>query len=226
MPEQNQPSPRWAALEVTGTVVQQRLTQLQEGVLRDQSASVAALARLRRGAGKQPGAVADILMYTLHPDLAGPGAGDEPTERETAAHISMTLYALHQQSQRGRMYQRGYGLGRSVRKLHRASNAGEPGSPPDPILRRFQTLGTADSLDELVHHLRGMVQLLRGKQIPLDYALLADQLCRWQRPGGPERVRLIWGRDFYRRTPIDTAGAGPTDEANLAHGTDEPAQAS
>ncbi len=227
VPEQNQPSVRWAALDVTGTVVHQRLTQLQEGVLRDQSASVAALARLRRGVGKPPVQWLTFWRTRCTPDLAEPGAGDEPTARETAAHISMTLYAVHQQSQRGRrMYERGYGLGGSVRQLHGASKVGEPGSPPDPILRRFQTLGTADSLDELVHHLRGMVQLLRGEQIPLDYALLADQVVRWQRPGGPERVRLVWGRGFYRRTPIDSVGADPTDEAEPDHGADTPVQLS
>jgi CRISPR system Cascade subunit CasB len=55
----------------------------------------------------------------------------------------------------------------------------------------------------LVHHARGMVQLLRAHAIPLDYAVLADQLVRWQTIDGPAAVRRVWGRDFYRTTSSD-----------------------
>jgi CRISPR system Cascade subunit CasB len=192
---------------VVGAVVERRIRLLQAGMLANRSASVAALARLRRAVGKPPGAVGDILEYTLADEFVHRGAGDAPTAAETAAHISMTLYAVHQQARTQRMHQRGHGLGRAVRTLHPA----EPGSPPDPILRRFQALGTADSLDELVHHTRGIVQLLRAKQVPLDYGLLADHLLRWQRPGGAAAIRLQWGREFYRTQPRDT----PTEPTSL-----------
>jgi CRISPR system Cascade subunit CasB len=192
----------WARLGWVGEIVDRRISSLQELAVRDQSSGVAALARLRRAVGTQPGTVQDVLEYTLAPGLAPLDAGDEPTMAETAAHISMTLYAVHQQSQRERMYRRGYGLGRSVRLLNGPEVDGER---PSPVRRRFNALATADSLDELVHHTRGMVQLLRGKSIPLDYALLADQLTRWQNaPDGPSRVRRIWGREFFRTpTPLD-----------------------
>jgi CRISPR system Cascade subunit CasB len=190
-------APRWATLGVTGTVVDAKLKPIQEGYLANGSASVAALARLRRGIGKPPGALTDILGYTLDDELAG--SGDDPTPGETAAHISITLYALHQQSQGARMHCRGYGLGRSVRLLH--PHTGEP-KDGDPVLRRFNALGTSDGLEELTHHLRGMVQLLRGKRIPLDYGLLADQLTHW--PRYPDRIRLRWGREFYRAPSAET----------------------
>jgi CRISPR system Cascade subunit CasB len=177
-----------------GTVVDQRIRAIQAGVRANRSVGVAALARLRRGVGKPPGTVNDILEYTLAQEFVHPGAGDAPTTAERAAHISMTLYAVHQQSQGQPMHKRGEGLGRAVRRLI----PGDLGTQPHPVLRRFQALGTSDSLDELTHHLRGVVQLLRTKQIELDYALLADQLVRWQRPDGPASVRLMWGRDFYR----------------------------
>lgn len=190
----DQTAGRWATLGLVGGVVDERIRVLQEGVRKNLSSSVAALARLRRGVGKKPGSVNDILQYTLDDRLAPQGAGDDPTPAETAAHIALTLYAVHQQSLSEPMHRRGYGLGRSIRGLH----PGELDNAAKPVLRRFQALGTADSLDELVHHARGMVQLLRNNQIPLDYGLLADQLARWQCPGGPEPVRLSWGRDFYR----------------------------
>ncbi|XVV06694.1 type I-E CRISPR-associated protein Cse2/CasB [Actinosynnema sp. CA-248983] len=191
---------KWAELTVVGTEVHNRISKLQRGALADRSAEVAALARLRRGVGKPPGSVNEILQHTLSDVFAGPHAKDEPTEAESAAHIALTLFALHQQSQRSPVHRRGRSLGWAVRQLH----PGEPGNPPSPILRRFQTLGTSQTLDELVHHMRGMVQLLRARPVPLDYGLLADELVLWQRPGGAARVRLRWGRDFYR-TPRTTA---------------------
>ncbi|MEV8442117.1 type I-E CRISPR-associated protein Cse2/CasB [Actinosynnema sp. NPDC051121] len=200
--------PRWAVLTDIGTEVHARIQPLQEGVLADRSAAVAALARLRRGVGKRAGSVNEILQYTVSEKFAGPTAGDGPTPAETAAHVALTLYATHQQSQRKRMHQRGFGLGGAVRMLHPE----EFDTTVPPVLRRFQALGTAQSLDELAHHLRGMVQLLRGRDIPLDYALLADELVLWQRRGGASTVRLRWGREFYRTTrPGDHASPGNTD---------------
>ncbi|MEU4805069.1 type I-E CRISPR-associated protein Cse2/CasB [Actinosynnema sp. NPDC023587] len=199
--------PKWAELTEVGAEVHARILPLQEGVLANRSDAVAGLARLRRGVGKPVGSVNEILQYTVSEKFAGPAAGDEPTPAETAAHVAMTLYAAHQQSQRKRMHQRGYGLGRAVRLLHPE----DFGTLVPPVLRRFQALGTAQSLEELVHHLRGMAQLLRNKGIPLDYALLADELTRWQRRGGPSIVRLRWGREFYRvPAPVDDATAAHT----------------
>jgi CRISPR system Cascade subunit CasB len=202
-PEKNS-GPRWTDLTVVGTIVDQRIRRLQSGVLANRSDGVAALARLRRAVGKPPGEIGDVLEYTLADEFAPHRSDvdyDKPTAAETAAHICMTLYATHQQSRTQRMHQRGHGFGRAVRALH----PDEPKSPPAPVLRRFHALGTADSLDELVHHARGMIQLLRAQQFPLDYALLADQLVRWQKPGGAAAVRLLWGREFYRTQPSDRA---------------------
>lgn len=160
----------------------------------------AILAKLRRGVGKRPGEVAEILPYTLGEELVGPGDGDgEPTPREWAAHIALTLYAAHQQSQSAPMHQRGERLGSSARRLVRNEDL-----TTDPVTGRITILTTTDSRDTLVHHARGLVQLLRqgGRQrapIAVDYGLLAEQLLWWQRPRGRERVRLTWGRDFYVR---------------------------
>ncbi|HEY0805097.1 MAG TPA: type I-E CRISPR-associated protein Cse2/CasB [Pseudonocardiaceae bacterium] len=198
---------RWTDLGVVGTIVDSKIGPIQARALKNQPSGVAALARLRRGVGKPPGTVQDILEYTFTPEFAEGALTDDPTVRETAAHVSMTLYAMHQQSQRQPMHRRGYGLGRSVRQL----NGPDVDGPPSAVRRRFIALGTADDLDELVHHARGMVQLLRAHAIPLDYALLADQLVRWQYPpDGPAKVRRIWGRDFYRTTTSDQPPAPDT----------------
>jgi CRISPR system Cascade subunit CasB len=94
------------------------------------------------------------------------------------------------------MHQAGHPLGRSIRALipvERGDNYVD-----HAVARRFAMLGTADTLDELTHHLRGMVQLLRTNGVPLDYGQLAADLLNWQRPGHAARVRLRWGRDFHR----------------------------
>lgn len=181
----------WKELGVAGSFVDTQVQRLQQGMLRRESSAVAMLAHLRRAAGKTPGSVADIWPVTVSDSLAGPYAGDDPTHAEVAVHIAMTLYAVHQQSVPTRMHQRGRGFGQALRALRPAD------ADTDPVRRRFQAVGTADSLDELAYHARGLVQLLRAGRQGQDYALLADQLVAWQR-GDEVRVRLQWARDFYR----------------------------
>ncbi len=208
-------TPSSAPPEVVRSFVARTIHDLQGGVLANRSEKVAALARLRRAVGKPPGSVFEVLPYTTGADLAPGNAPDEPTAAETAAHLAMTLYAVHQQGQAMPMHRTGpkYGLGRAVRRLVPDAEVPER----HPVLRRFQALGTSTTLDELAHHARGLVQQLRGQSLPLDYGLLAGQFWRWQRPGGPQRVRLVWGRDFHLRTddgratsPDETAGDDPS----------------
>ncbi|GLZ38736.1 type I-E CRISPR-associated protein Cse2/CasB [Actinokineospora sp. NBRC 105648] len=180
------PTPAW-------DVVASRITRIQHGYLNDRSDSVAALARLRRAAGKEPGAVFDIFEHTLAEEFSHGWNREEVSYEEAAAHHAMTLYAVHQQSSRTGMHQPGARLGRSIRKLH----TGDSIKPTDPIARRFTMLGTSGDFRELTHHLRGVVQLLRAARVPLDYGLLTRQLITWQHVGGPDRVRPIWGRDFH-----------------------------
>lgn len=67
-------------------------------------------------------------------------------------------------------------------------------------LRRFNALATADSMPEVSHYLRGMVQLFRGNEpkLKLDYPRLAVELYRFQLPDQAANVRLQWGRDLYQ----------------------------
>lgn len=79
----------------------------------------------------------------------------------------------------------------------------QPGDLPalwGSFLRRFNALATADSMPEVSHYLRGMVQLFRGNEpkLKLDYPRLAVELYRFQLPDRAANVRLQWGRDLYR----------------------------
>ncbi|KUN58408.1 type I-E CRISPR-associated protein Cse2/CasB [Streptomyces griseorubiginosus] len=181
-----------------------RITTWQEGYLRDRPKDVAALARLRRGAGRDAGQLPDLwtLVDTtaLHARLDGvrPLREEELVRAEDALHVALTLWALHQQSRPTRMHRphtarRPAGLGAAVRRL----------MPPDgidePIRKRLVRAGLAADLTSLSQRLRDLVVLLRRADIPLDYGLLAGQLYAWQWPAGADRVRREWGRSFHAR---------------------------
>jgi CRISPR system Cascade subunit CasB len=210
--------------ERVNDLVADKIGPLQTELLRDSPKAVATLARLRRGAGKQPHQVPDMLglvdtgpLYDKAPD--GPPPGEESlTRAEDAVHVAMTLWALHQQSRSIGTHRRHRtdapgGLGAAVRRLMAERDA------DDAVRKRFVRIGTASDLPVLAQRLREIVLLLRDEDIPLDYALLARQLYQWQWPQGPETVRRAWGRSFhaYRDPQGD-----PSAEAD-APGTDAPA---
>ncbi|MFJ6565641.1 type I-E CRISPR-associated protein Cse2/CasB [Streptomyces sp. NPDC091412] len=178
------------------------IAALQRGYLDDQSHAVAALARLRRGAGREAGQLPDLwaLIDTgpLHetPDGARPLSESELVRAEDALHVALTLYALHQQSRRTGMYQadrpdRRRGLGTAVRRMMK------PGEIDEAVRKRLVRAGTAPDLAVLAQRLRDIVVLLRREDIGLDHALLAGQLYTWQWPGGADTVRREWGRSFH-----------------------------
>ncbi len=171
------------------------------------SLSRANLARLRRGIGKVPGSLPELwgLIFDGMPeDLAG--LGNQPSWGEWACYMSLTLFALHQQGNDWKtacMNLKGQSLGLAVRKLVQNEE------DEDRVKRRFDRVVTSDSPEELAHHLRGLVQLLKAGNIPLDYPGLTQDLYRFLIPGQRDGVRLRWGRDFYVSTfskalPSDT----------------------
>jgi CRISPR system Cascade subunit CasB len=190
-----------------GDHVARRVSGLQERLLRDtpQPEAVSALARLRRGIGRDPGFDYTLEHYLQVPEhLLGylPADDAQAADSEYAVHDAVTLYALHQQSRRERMHVDGRGLGRALADLVRKSDG------PDGVRRRFAALGTASTYHESIYHLRSLVTMLRQHQIPLDYGLLASDLRTLRRPGGRARMQAAWGREFFRSRPsTDTDSA-------------------
>ncbi|MEV7980188.1 type I-E CRISPR-associated protein Cse2/CasB [Streptomyces sp. NPDC086519] len=192
----------------------------QKGYLRDVPKDVAALARLRRGAGRSAGEVPDLwdLIDTgrLHQTVEGQQPLNEGAlgRAEEAVHASLTLWALHQQSRGGSMHRptermRPTGLGASVRRLMPV------GEIDEPVRKRLVRAGTAPDLATLAQRLRDLVVLLRGADIPLDYGLLAGQLYTWQWPDGPSSVRREWGRSFHARPSAAGQDAPLADTTSL-----------
>ena len=160
----------------------------------DRSYVRAQLAMLRRGVGKKPGDLPElwgILFGDLPEEFLS--VSGEPTREEWAVYTALTLYALHQQGAQRSMQADGQRLGMAIRKL-----AGNDTDRLKAVQRRFNAFATARSMPECLHHLRGLIQLLRSKDIPLDYVELAGDLYEFQTPDGAARVRLRWGQDFYR----------------------------
>jgi CRISPR system Cascade subunit CasB len=193
-----------------GDHVARTVARLQARLLGDrpQPEAVSALARLRRVIGRDPGSDYTLEEYLYVPDeLLGKRQIEPATDEDHAVHDAVTLYALHQQSRRERMHIDGRGLGRAIAELARVSGG------PDGVRRRFAALGTASTYPESIHHLRGLITMLRGHQIPLDYGLLAEDLCTLRRPDGRQKVQAVWGREFFRSRPHDTTDADtPTEE--------------
>jgi CRISPR system Cascade subunit CasB len=178
-----------------GDHVARTVGSLQARVLRNPPVpqAISALARLRRAIGRDPGFDYTLEDYLYVPDeLLHTRQVETATDQDHAVHDAVSLYALHQQSRQERMHVDGRGLGRAVAELVQASDG------PDGVRRRFAALGTASTYPESIHHLRGLITMLRGHQIPLDYGLLAEDLVTLRRPTGRQQVQAIWGREFFR----------------------------
>lgn len=176
----------------------QKLAQLQ--AQRGERSFRGMLAQLRRGVGYAPGEMPQLWGFFLDGLPEAWMGGRCPSRAEWAIYTALTLFALHQQGKDPEtewMSQPKAALGRSVAGL--IGSAEEEGR----VARRFHALATASSMKELSHYMRGMVQLLRSKNIPLDYPALAEDLFWYQQPEHQAQVRLRWGQDFYRRTPSE-----------------------
>ncbi|WP_063726152.1 type I-E CRISPR-associated protein Cse2/CasB [Streptomyces monomycini] len=169
-----------------------------------------------RQAGETDPAGGEASPELLHQDVRRKRETSTQAE-EDAVHVAVTLWALHQQSIRdAAMHEPGWGLGRAVRALAQGGRGTAPAadepeagrqetrSAPrlddelnETLRKRFVRIGTSTSFDMLAVRLREVVQLLRTARIPLDYARLADQLCRWQNENLRADVRRAWGRDLH-----------------------------
>lgn len=210
------PAPVW---QLVRDHVGARVAGLQAGLMGDsparQSEARAQLAILRRSKADDPSdpAVWPITLGGARPELLGPPTGDEPTRAERAVHAALVTFALHMQSARSPRHVLGRRLGSAVRQL-----AGPEAD--EAVVKRFHTFATATAWPQRLHHLRGLVSLMRSHDVALDYGSLAADLYSAQTTDGLRRVRLQWGRDFHH-----VGAAARANNEELAAGSD-PASAS
>jgi CRISPR system Cascade subunit CasB len=183
-----------------GSALGRRIERLQAEYLRGSPGARADLARLRRGLGKPAGSVPEIWALTIG---AVPSAltwdRDEPSRAEQATHAALTLFALHQQSMPVPAHVPGASFGHTVGQLRHSGRWSE-----EAITRRFMAVATAESIDEVLVHVRGLVTQLRVERRGVDYARFADDIVALLTPGKGKSIRLAWGRDFYRTSAEHT----------------------
>ncbi|MFT8330542.1 type I-E CRISPR-associated protein Cse2/CasB [Bifidobacterium psychraerophilum] len=172
----------------------------ETGYVQGGAYATAAIAKLKRSVGHDIGADPDIFEWTL----AGLPEPDEeqkhqisgvPTAHELAAHTAITLFALHQQSihEMSVHTQSALSLGGAVARLS-FDNANVAG-----IRSRFNRIQTAGSWQELVHHARGLIALMKRDRIVLNYALFAQDLLQLHAGRvSANNVRMRWGKDALR----------------------------
>ncbi|MCX5206046.1 type I-E CRISPR-associated protein Cse2/CasB [Streptomyces sp. NBC_00237] len=154
----------------------------------------AELAALRRGIGQEPGNAPDMWRFhrvRISEYEAQTGA---PSSTLAAEHTALTLFAVHQQSQRTSMHRAKNGLGSALRTLRQSD---QYRNNPEALDTRVNALATAEEVGELAHHLRGLVTQLRGISQPFDYTALFYDVLRWHTPEARDQVRRRWGAQYY-----------------------------
>jgi CRISPR system Cascade subunit CasB len=207
--EQAAPATRQRRLGALGKALSWQLERLQREYLAGRPAARAELARLRRGLGKQAGSVPEIWDLTIGavPDSLM-GTFDEPSRAEESAHAVLTLYASHQQSRPSGVHRPGTPFGRAVSLLRAHESTSE-----EAVTRRFLAAATAESTDEVLTHVRGLVNQMKKHDLGLDYAAFADDIVGLLAPGGAVPVRLRWARDFHRRSQSGTDSTHDTESS-------------
>lgn len=171
----------------------------------DEHRSRGVLAEMRRGVGFAPGDKPELwaLLFEGMPESMM-GSNGRVSRDEWAIYAALTLFAIHQQGHdinNEPMHREKVSLGRALNIM-----CGGDDEKQKRIKRRFDAMATAASMEETVHYLRGLVQLLKAEGIALDYAMLARDLYWLQVPEYAPSVRLTWGQDFYRMNKKNEGG--------------------
>jgi CRISPR system Cascade subunit CasB len=171
------------------------------------------LAALRRGVGREPGTVPS--MWRFHQVQVPEEDRDRGfvSDLFVGEHHALALFSIHQQSQSSPAHHPGVGVGRALRALH--ATGAKSGDASKAVDRRFYAAVTATTTDEVAHHLRGLVRLLRSLKspAPLDYGRLAQDLAGWGRPERRDRIRRRWGLDYHAPTKDTDDGSSPSTAA-------------
>ena len=180
-----------------------RVAELQARALADDSLAVGTLARLRRCDPADVGADPLVWAVTLGdlPEELTSYRGvrpNAPTSAERALHATLVLHALHQQSQDEGVHRPNMPVGLAVAQVARARAVEE--DLDSATVARLHHAALATTFEGTLHHLRGLIQLMRAEKQPvgLDYGLLAVDLWQLVDPHQDAREVLTrWGRDLH-----------------------------
>lgn len=117
------------------------------------------------------------------------------SDEEKAIVTTIQLYAIHQQSKSESVLlkedsEKWKNLGYSLSLLRQAGDSAA-------VDRRFNTMVTSATFQELSHHLRQMIKLLKSKtDARVDYPRLSKDLYRYL-IGYGEEVKFSWASRYY-----------------------------
>lgn len=163
---------------------------------RETSSGKAALAKLRHSLGQPLDSsiqIWSVILDKMPEEFLGTGEGITAEERSVL--ITLQLYAMHQQGKNETVLlksgeEKWRNIGFSLSALRSTGDQ-------TAVDRRFNALITSASFEELTHHLRQIIKLLKAKtNAQVDYGMLAEDLY-WFLRGSRERVRLNWARGYY-----------------------------
>jgi CRISPR system Cascade subunit CasB len=145
------------------------------------------LAALRRGLGKPPGTAAEMYPYMVKWT-----EGEHSGWEEERYYLVAALFAAHQISWRpGEPVNGATNLGASFARLRQATGS-------QSMDLRFVALLNCHR-DDLPEQLRHAVDLLKSKDIPIDWAQLLCDLRQWERDD--RAVQREWAQAFWREVP-------------------------
>lgn len=171
------------------------LTKLSK--IYDQPSGKALLARLRNSLGRSEMGTSEVwpfLFDNLPQNYLGHTASLTPYEQSILT--TLQLYSLHQQGLSSsiiNIQDKHLNMGKSLKALRKEDSK-------KSIDHRFNTLVTSATYEELVHHLRQMIKLLRSREKEagkVNYARLSQDLF-WYLKGYDENIKLNWSREYYR----------------------------
>lgn len=150
-----------------------------------------ALAHLRRGLGKPPGVAPEMHRYVV------PFLPPAPSRRlEEAYYLLAALFAFWHQGKDTVAPNPPPNLGASLAQMVTSDNE-------DSLDRRVTTLLKSHP-EDLPHHLRQTISLLKSKEVPVAWQQLLKDILNWDHPEG--FVQRTWARAFWGRR---AAPAGP-----------------
>lgn len=165
---------------------------------RDTPNTKAKLASIRNSINKDSTANMDALAFVFQniPEEFL-GFNKNLNDYEKAILTAVQMYALHQQAKMDSVLKLDYKEGERRQNLGQALSIlrSEDSKAFD---RRFNAMITSSNFDELSHHLRQMIKLLKAKSdAKVDYASLADDIY-WFLKNQRKGFKIKWSRSYYK----------------------------
>lgn len=167
---------------------------------RNESSIKARLANIRNSINKDSSVNMDALAFVFQniPEEFL-GFNKNLNDYEKAILTAVQMYALHQQAKTDSVLKIEYDEGEKRQNLGDAlKTARDKEDDTKALDRRFNAMITSSNFEELSHHLRQMIKLLKAKSdAKVDYASLANDIY-WFLKNQREGLKIKWSRSYYK----------------------------